>query len=64
MSLNRYSALRFQCVFHAQNGTFGEEQKIAWYFCFAVILIFMFPLDHAVDKMYVSLTIEILEYIF
>ena len=39
------------------------KRKIAWYVFFAVILIFLLLLDHAVDKMSVSLANEVRKYI-
>ena len=49
------------CFFNAQIGSFGEKKMHGIFF--AVIFIFMLPLDHAVDIMSVSHMNEIWKYI-
>ena len=48
--------------FYAKIGSFGEK-KLHGMFFFAVILIFLLPSDHAVDKISVSHANEIWKYI-
>ena len=63
VSLNRYSALLYQCVFYAQIGSFGEKNFYRIFFC-SFYFIFLLPLDRAVDNMSVSHTKEIWKYIW